>query len=230
MEQKKGCGCRNKNREGQNTSGPVIPEFTNETELKHPIRLNHGSVHSAPPKVQPDSAESTQQPEFKKREILTADTLKQQLGRKIGMVQSFAQAIASRGFTNNKINKPTKQLRVLSCFGNSDKGGPLPPCEYLRNSSTPGKHFCGGCGCGDKPHTWLTAEGDEYSKLDYPKLNCPLNMPGFANYEQSKPEEATPPITRRYYIENIDYHEVDSISVTLPEKTENSPPTTPPSQ
>ena len=226
MEQKKGCGC-NKNNQGKNTSGPVIPNFVNQTELKHPIRLDHNNVHSAPPKVEPETADNTpQMPEFKKREVVSPETLKQELGRKLGMVQSFAQAIASRGFNNNKINKPTKQLRVLSCFGNSDKGGQLPPCEYLRNSATPGKHFCGGCGCGDKPHTWLMAQGEEYSKLDYPKLNCPLNMPGFANYEQSKPEESVPPITRRYYIENIDYHEVDNIPVSLPEKLDNPPPTT----
>ena len=40
------------------------------------------------------------------------------VSKKIGMVQSFAMALASRGLTNKKINKATKQLRVLSCFGN----------------------------------------------------------------------------------------------------------------
>ena len=231
MEQKKGCGC-NKNKTVQDnvTAGPIIPEFTNQTELKSPIRMTHQAVHPAPQRVEPETAnietvvKVDAGVEFKKREVAGPGTLKEQIGRKMGMVQSFAQAVASRGFLNNKINKPTKQLRVLSCFGNSDKGGQLPPCEYLRNSTNPGKHFCGGCGCGDKPHTWLMAEGEEYSKLDYPKLNCPLQMPGFANYEASKPEEATPPITRRYYIENIDYREVDGIPVSLPEKIESPPP------
>lgn len=147
------------------------------------------------------------------------------LSKKIGMVQSFATALASRGFGNNKVNQATKQLRVLSCFGNQHLGGELPPCEHLKESSTPGKHFCGGCGCGDKPHTWLMADGDAYSKLDYPRLNCPLNMPGFTNYQPSQPDEAIPPVTRRHYIENIDYNEVAKIPVTLPEQ--QAPPQQP---
>jgi len=157
-----------------------------------------------------------QTPEFKK--IENPEELKSTVSRKIGMIQSFAGAIASRGLANNKVNRATKQLRVLSCFGNQANGGELPPCEHLRESQTPGKHFCGGCGCGDKPLTWLMSKGEEYSKLDYPKLNCPLQMPGFVNYQPSKPEEATPPITRRYYIENIDYNEISKIDVSLPEK------------
>jgi hypothetical protein len=161
-------------------------------------------------------------PEFKS-ETNTQQT-QNILSRKIGMIQSFATALTSRGLSNNKVNKPTKQLRVLSCFGNKHLGGELPPCEHLKESSTPGKHFCGGCGCGDKPHTWLMSEGQEYSKLDYPKLVCPLNMPGFTNYQPSKPDEAQEPITRRYYIENLDYNIVANVPVTLPE-TPPPPPT-----
>ena len=163
-----------------------------------------------------------QTPEFKK--IENPEELKSTVSRKIGMIQSFASAIASRGLANNKVNRATKQLRVLSCFGNQSTGGELPPCEHLRESQTPGKHFCGGCGCGDKPHTWLMSKEEEYSKLDYPKLSCPLQMPGFTNYQPSKPEEAASPITRRYYIENIDYNEISKIDVSLPEKKE--PPQT----
>ena len=233
MEQKKGCGCRANNpttNTQQNTSN-ASPFGDN---IGHPPRLNY-NVHPAPEKVQPETENTmtqenqdnnqNQEIQFKKREVIDPATLKEQLGRKLGMVQSFASAIASRGFNNAKINRPTKQLRVLSCFGTNKDGGVLPQCEYLRNSSTPGKHFCGGCGCGDKPHTWLMAEGEEYSKLDYPRLNCPLKMPGFSNYEPSQPEEAVIPITRRYFIENIDYREVDKIPVTLPEK-EQPPPET----
>ena len=72
------------------------------------------------------------------------------------------------------------------------------------------------------------AENDSYGKLDYPKLNCPLQMPGFTNYEQSKPDEANDPVTRRYYIENIDYNKVMEIPVSLPEKQETTPQTQPP--
>ena len=169
-------------------------------------------------------------PEFRTQEI---PEQKNPLTRKLGMVQSFATAIASRGIVNNKVNKATKQLRVLSCFGNKDRGGELPPCEYLKDSSTPGKHFCGGCGCGDKPRTWLMAQGEEYSKLDYPKLNCPLNMPGFSNYEPSKPDEANEPITRRYYIENMSFNAVMNVPVTTPDQNtqqQSEQPTEQPSE
>lgn len=160
-------------------------------------------------------ANETQQPvEFRK-----AEPIKKEGGikEKMTMMQSFASAIASRGFNNEKVTKPIKQLRVLSCFGNQDKGGVLPPCEHLKQSSTPGKFFCGGCGCGDRKGTWLLAEGDEYSKLDYPRLACPLKMPGFSNYEKSKPDEAEPPITRRFYIEQMPYKEMEKINVTTHE-------------
>jgi hypothetical protein len=106
---------------------------------------------------------------------------------------------------------------VLSCFGNQAQGGVLPPCEHLKKSSTDGKFFCGGCGCGDRKGTWLSPDSPEYSKLDYPKLNCPLQMPGFTNYERSKPDESTSPITRRYYIEQLPYKDIENISVTTHE-------------
>lgn len=149
--------------------------------------------------------------EFRKDEIKNNDGA---VKKKLSMMQSFASAITSRGFKNEKVTKPIKQLRVLSCFGDkSQEGGVLPPCEHLKNSKTAGKYFCGGCGCGDRQGTWLVSDGDNYSKLDYPRLACPLQMPGFSNYEESKPDEAVSPITRRYYIENYPYEKLDKISV-----------------
>jgi len=221
MENKKGCGCA-ANKNGPSASDVKIPPQIPNRILGN-FRPISGVVHAGPASVEPETSEQKQEtivPEFKSRTVETPTNLKEQLAKKLGMVQSFATAIASRGFADNKINKPTKQLRVLSCFGNKEQGGNLPPCEYLRKSTTPGKHFCGGCGCGDKPHTWLVAEGEQYSKLDYPKLACPLQMPGFSNYEHSKPEEAGPPMTRRHYIENIDYNQIENINVTLPTKEE----------
>jgi hypothetical protein len=135
--------------------------------------------------------------------------------KKLNMIQSFASALTSRGLKNEKVSKATKQLRVLSCFGNKDAGGVLPACEHLKQSSTPGKHFCGGCGCGDRKGTWLVAEGDEYSKLDYPKLNCPLHMPGFTNYTPATADEAVSPITRRHYIENMQYKDIEKVKVNI---------------
>lgn len=147
--------------------------------------------------------------EFRKEEIKDEGVVK----KKLSMMQSFASAITSRGFKNEKVTKPIKQLRVLSCFGDKALGGVLPQCEHLKNSKTPGKYFCGGCGCGDRQGTWLVSEGENYSKLDYPRLSCPLQMPGFSNYEQSKPDEAVSPITRRYYIENYPYEKLNAIPV-----------------
>jgi hypothetical protein len=144
------------------------------------------------------------------------------------MIQSFASAMASRGLTDNKVHKAEKQLRVLSCFGNKHTGGVLPPCEHLRKSDVQeGQFYCGACGCGDKKMTWLLAKGDEYSKLDYPKLHCPLAMPGFSNYKESEDHEAISPITRKYYIENMSYQDVERVEVTLPEMPPPPPPPAP---
>jgi hypothetical protein len=65
--------------------------------------------------------------------------------------------------------------------------------------------------------TWLLAKGDEYSKLDYPKLHCPLAMPGFSNYKESEEHESQQPITRKYYIENMTYENVSKVEVSLPD-------------
>tara|TARA_R110000824_G_scaffold189323_2_gene370742 strand:+ start:3735 stop:4265 length:531 start_codon:yes stop_codon:yes gene_type:complete len=170
-----------------------------------------------------------ERPQFRKVEI---DPNKRGIKKKLGMVQSFAVALASRGLNNNKINKPIKQLRVLSCFGNEEQGGILPQCEHLKESETgEGMHYCGACGCGDKKMTWLTQHADEYSKLDFPKVACSLQMPGFTNYVISTPDEAVEPVTRKYYIENIEYKEVQKTPVTIgsqpiPEENEAEEPKT----
>jgi hypothetical protein len=142
------------------------------------------------------------------------------ISKKIGMIQSFAMSLTSRGLNEKRINRATKQLRVLSCFGDKHMGGVLPPCEHLKHSKTEGQYYCGGCGCGDKPGTWLVSNGTEYSKLDYPKLNCPITMPGFTNYAPSKPDESISPITRKYFIENINFEDLNKMPVTLPDMPE----------
>ena len=132
---------------------------------------------------------------------------------KLGMAKNFAKSVISRGLNDKKVDMTTKQLRVISCFGDDND---LIPCEYLRQSEQDStKSFCGGCGCGDRKATWLVADGSEYSKLDYPKLSCPLQMPGFTNYEESEPDEAEEPVTRRYYIEQMDIEEIVNTKVTL---------------
>lgn len=207
------CGC-NKNKGNGACVGENCPSKKEFTMSDVPeIQKTDGVLPSGiytEMSLKPQISES-KQPEFKDREVKETSSI----SKKIEMAQSFISAIASRGASNNKVNVPLKQLRVLSCFGNKDKGGQLPPCEFLRKSKTEGKFFCGGCGCGDKPLTWLMGEGEEYSKLDYPKLNCPLQMPGFTNYKPSGPEEAISPITRRYYVENINYSDLEQVQVSM---------------
>jgi len=155
----------------------------------------------------------TDKPKFRKTPL---DPNQRGIKKAFSMVQSIAVALASRYINNNKINKPIKQLRVLSCFGNENVGGELPACEYLDQSTTdPTKHICGGCGCGDRKQTFLVANADEYGKLDYPKLACPLQMPGFTNYTISTSDEAEEPVTRKYYIENIDYDVMHDLDVAV---------------
>ena len=120
----------------------------------------------------------------------------------------FAMAMASRGLAGNKIDLPTKQLRYLSCYGN----GEIKPCQNLKKSDHSNFYYCGGCGCGDHSHTWLTKNKGEYSKLDYPKLMCPLNMPGFSNYDPNSPEEAK---ERKEQIENFDPQKLKLIDLTI---------------
>ena len=199
-----GCGC-NKNKDalcvGEHCKNKsILPGITSESV----VSLKEITIIEE---------HTTTMKEFKERKIDDSSSL----SKKIEMGKSFISSIASRGIQNNKVSIPLKQLRVLGCFGNKPQGGELPPCEFLRKSKTAGKFFCGGCGCGDKAMTWLMGDGEEYSKLDHPKLACPLQMPGFTNYKESGPEEAISPITRRYYIENMQYDDVEKVQVSLPD-------------
>ncbi len=107
----------------------------------------------------------------------------------IDKAKSLAQAITSRGLSNNKASPETIILRDLSCHG--DINGTLLPCSERRDSEKyPGSFYCGSCGCGDKKMTQLvnlSINGKtQYSKLDYPKVSCPLKMPGFTDYVPSE--------------------------------------------
>ncbi len=128
----------------------------------------------------------------------------------IKKMMMFAASVASRGIGNKKADDETKQLRIVSCFGRGLVDG---PCPYLRESSNKGFHVCGKCGCGDKPHTILLKNGDEYSKLDYPILNCPVHMPGFSNYD---PNFFNPDIKiRKEQIESLDPESIKTVPLTI---------------
>jgi|LakMenEpi03Aug12_release.lakeMendotaPanAssembly.Ray.scaffolds.fasta_scaffold322639_3 hypothetical protein len=123
-------------------------------------------------------------------------------------IMSFAMAIASRGFSDSKIDLPTKKLRYISCFGNAE----LPKCSKLKKSDKSEFYYCGGCNCGDHSHTWLVKNEGEYSKLDYPKLNCPLKMPGFTNYDPNNPKQD---LDRKKIIENMSMEKLNFVNVTV---------------
>lgn len=123
----------------------------------------------------------------------------------------YAASLASRGLGNKKTDIPTKQLRVLSCFGGVSIESACPFLAQSQQDST--KHFCTKCGCGDKQSTWLVQEGDEYSKLDYPVLNCPMKMPGFSNYDPNFYTQETK--ARKQQIENLNPEQLSVIQVTI---------------
>lgn len=137
------------------------------------------------------------------------EALKQNIFQKAA---SFAQAVASKGINNNKAAPTTYSLRVLSCHGDESKG--LPPCpKRLVSQKYANSYYCGACGCGDKPLTqlvpYVTEKGDavDYCKLHFPKVTCPLQMPGFTNYASCLESPKTANDRKKYleFQEGIDY-------------------------
>jgi len=107
----------------------------------------------------------------------------------INKMKSVVEAYASRGVTQDKrCDADTKRIRSVSCHGDQSLG--IAPCPFRRNSNAEeGRFYCGECGCGDRQATWLNAKSPEdYTKLDFPKVVCPLQMPGFSNYTPSAEE------------------------------------------
>lgn len=104
--------------------------------------------------------------------------------------EAFLKAQVSKGLKSKKVDTEAKGLRKLSCHGNLSLN--IGPCELRRKSRLEeGNFFCGACGCGDVSRALLAGEEDRYTKLDYPYLECPLQMPGFSNYvtwDQEKTE------------------------------------------
>ena len=74
-----------------------------------------------------------------------------------------------------------------------------------------------------QPIAAQSIESEKYSKLDYPKVACPLHMPGFTNYAASQPDESETPITRKYYIEQIDYTILEKVKVVVTEAPPEPP-------
>lgn len=107
--------------------------------------------------------------------------------------QSFIESVKSRGISstisnvvgvnNNsgeRVDADTYNLRKKSCFGDENN----PPCGALNNINK-SQPFCGACGCGQNKLTILSSEDpNDYTKLHYPYLECPLKKPGFSNHEK----------------------------------------------
>lgn len=134
---------------------------------------------------------------------MSDEKIEQKKSNLLDKAMSFGKSVASRGISNKKASEETINLRRMSCHG--DNNSKLPPCSERKDSvKYPGSFYCGACGCGDKAHTQLIntldSEGKEkYSKLDYPKVTCPLKMPGFTNYKET--EEGVSENPRKMYIE-----------------------------
>jgi len=131
----------------------------------------------------------------------------------LSKAKSYAEAVVSRGLNDKECSPETKQLRLMSCHGDGTET--LPPCADRKNSNKfEGSFFCGACGCGDKKSTQLiniTVNGEkQYSKLDYPKVSCPLKMPGFTDYQPSQSGVSEnfrkKEIETRYSVEYITEH------------------------
>ena len=106
---------------------------------------------------------------------------------------SFSKSIISRDvgliglFDKNSseglhINEEDLHLRKLSCFGD---GKTLTPCSVLEIKET--HSYCGACGCGQMELARLSSLNEEYTKLHYPYLECPLKRRGFSNHPKTAP-------------------------------------------
>lgn len=95
----------------------------------------------------------------------------------------LADSLVSRGLAGATVSEEIKDIREISCHGSSEIG--ITPCESREPSKKyPTSFICSACNCGDFGHTQLSnVDSDHYSKLDYPRVHCPKNMPGFSNYE-----------------------------------------------
>ena len=136
----------------------------------------------------------------------------------LSMISNYVKAKWSKGLNEKKVDVTTKDIRLLSCFGNGDD---IPVCPALRPSERKmGKFFCGECGCGDKATTWLNGDESDYTKLDHPFLSCPKKMPGFSDYSSEERKN-----NRKTTIENILGEEVlSNKDLIKPEKKPESEP------
>ncbi len=92
---------------------------------------------------------------------------------------SLGKSLTSR-VVGEPISLKVLQSRHISCHGTLLDGTVVAPACSKRQVSQDGEHhYCGACGCGDTKIARL--DGDGYTKLQYPHLECPLKRAGFGN-------------------------------------------------
>lgn len=101
---------------------------------------------------------------------------------KLKRIKEFTDSMISRGLWDAKASEDVIDLRDISCHGSEELN--IPPCpERMESKKFANSSYCGACSCGDYSHTQLNKISDaHYSKLEYPRVNCPRKMPGFTNY------------------------------------------------
>lgn len=101
---------------------------------------------------------------------------------KLKKIKEFTDSMISRGLWDAKAHEDIIDLRDISCHGSEDLA--IPACaERVESKKFANSFYCGACSCGDYSHTQLSKISDtHYSKLEYPRVNCPKKMPGFTNY------------------------------------------------
>lgn len=101
-----------------------------------------------------------------------------------GIVSTTLDVLGIDKTLGERVSEKIFQKRKLSCFGDMSKG--IAPCKQLRTIPNKGS-YCSSCGCGAKELARLDADiSDEYTKLHYPYLECPLKRSGFSNEEQGQ--------------------------------------------
>ena len=144
----------------------------------------------------------------------------------LSMIGSYLKAKWSKGIGNKRADVSTKDIRLLSCFGD---GKDIPVCPGLMPSQEQaGKFYCGECGCGDRRATWLNTDEREYGKLDHPYLSCPRKMPGFSDYEEwvEGGEQRKRNIELTLSIKDIDSNTIKPVHPNMKDDTDDAPQST----
>ena len=140
------------------------------------------------------------------------------------MATSFIQSVSSRGVAStvsdalgvdktsgNRVSEEVYLQRRLSCFGD---GRDVKKCPSLLE--TPMGSFCNSCGCKENTLARLDeVVAGSYTKLHYPKLDCPRKRSGFSNYEPAPTLSVIIPVLN----DNAELNE------TIKSIRETSPPT-----